>query len=57
MLNRDLRYEKCTGNNCTLEIKKDFTKVVDNFSEFDEECLIETKELKNILNYAQVVNR
>lgn len=46
VLKGESSYEECTGNNCTLEIKKDITKIIDNYSEDEEECIIETIELK-----------
>ncbi|BAD66326.1 hypothetical protein CAY60_016335 [Shouchella clausii] len=42
-------YEECTGNNCTLEISQDITKILDNYSEEEDECVIETKELVKII--------
>lgn len=51
-------YEECTGNNCTLEIKQDITKILDNYSEEGDECVIETKELKKIIElWAEKINR
>lgn len=49
VLSRESNYEECTGNNCTLEINQDITKIIDNYSEEEEECLIETKELEKII--------
>ncbi|MDL5041992.1 hypothetical protein [Heyndrickxia coagulans] len=49
VLNDESIYEECTGNNCTLEIKKDFTNITDNYSDEDDECIIETKELVKII--------
>lgn len=49
VLQGESNYEECTGNNCTLEINKDFTKVIDNYSENEEECIIETHELEKII--------
>lgn len=49
VLKGESSYEECTGNNCTLEIKKDITKIIDNYSEDEEECIIETIELKKII--------
>jgi hypothetical protein len=42
-------FEECTGNNCTLEINKDVTMIIDNFNEDDDECEIETSELEKII--------
>ncbi|QGM30573.1 hypothetical protein [Psychrobacillus sp. FSL K6-2843] len=53
LINKVLRgesnYEECTGNNCTLEINQDITKILDNFSEEEDECIIETNELVKII--------
>ncbi|MGB3782493.1 hypothetical protein ACQKGA_25365 [Priestia megaterium] len=44
-------YEELTGNACTIEIKYDVTKIVNEYAEEDQKpyCLIETAELKQIL--------
>ncbi|MEW9676911.1 hypothetical protein ABRT01_12125 [Lentibacillus sp. L22] len=50
VLNGDSNFEECTGNNCTLEIRRHITKIIDNYSdEEDEECTIETNELETII--------
>jgi hypothetical protein len=42
-------YEEVTGNSCTAEIKPDFTKIFNNFTLEEVECLIETSELKQLI--------
>jgi len=44
-------YEELTGNACTIEIKYDVTKIVNEYAEENQKayCLIETAELKQIL--------
>ena len=49
VLSGESNYEECTGNNCSLEINKDTTLIIDHFSDEDEECVIETKELEQII--------
>jgi hypothetical protein len=50
VLSGESNYEESTGNNCTLEINKETTKIIDNFSiEGESECVIETNELKKII--------
>lgn len=49
VLSGESNYEECTGNNCTLEIYRETTKIIDNYSEEDDECVIETIELKQII--------
>ncbi|MEW9676884.1 hypothetical protein ABRT01_11985 [Lentibacillus sp. L22] len=49
VLNSESDFEECTDNNCTLEIKQGITKIIDNYSEEeDEECLIEQMNLKGL---------
>lgn len=49
VLKGESKYEEGTGNNCTLEINYNVTRIIDNYSEEDEECVIETSELKKII--------
>jgi len=51
VLNGESEYEEFTGNVCCLEIKKDYTKIVDILDEDDEvePCIIETKELREFI--------
>lgn len=49
VLTGESNYEECTGNNCTLEINQDITKILDNYSEEEDECIIETNELEKII--------
>ncbi|MDG5471407.1 hypothetical protein P6709_06585 [Jeotgalibacillus sp. ET6] len=51
-------YEEGTGNNCTLKINQEITKILDNYSEEEDECEIETNELKKIIElWAEKINR
>ncbi|MDR7242792.1 hypothetical protein [Priestia megaterium] len=51
VLSKQSSYEELTGNACTIEIKYDVTKIVNEYAEEDQKayCLIETAELKQIL--------
>ncbi|MCM3196506.1 hypothetical protein ABIC37_005815 [Priestia megaterium] len=51
VLSEQSSYEELTGNACTIEIKYDVTKIVNEYAEEDQKasCLIETTELKQIL--------
>ncbi|MGM0876565.1 MAG: hypothetical protein ACQEWV_17850 [Bacillota bacterium] len=49
VLKGESSYEECTGNNCTLEINANYTKIIDNYSEDEDECIIETSELEKII--------
>ncbi|WP_368492889.1 hypothetical protein AB4J90_17670 [Geobacillus thermodenitrificans] len=45
VLSGESNYEESTGNNCTLEINKETTKIIEG----ESECVIETNELKKII--------
>ncbi|AUO10448.1 hypothetical protein [Priestia megaterium] len=51
VLSKQSSYEELTGNACTIEIKYDVTKIVNEHAEEEQKanCLIETAELKQIL--------
>ncbi|MCF8886926.1 MULTISPECIES: hypothetical protein [Priestia] len=51
VLSKQSSYEELIGNACTIEIKYDVTKIVNEYAEEDQKpyCLIETAELKQIL--------
>ncbi|MBG9472353.1 hypothetical protein [Priestia megaterium] len=51
VLSKQSSYEELTGNACTIEIKYDVTKIVNEYVEENQKeyCLIETAELKQIL--------
>jgi hypothetical protein len=49
VLSGESNYEECTGNNCTLEIHQEMTTIFDNYSEEESVCVIETNELKKII--------
>jgi len=51
VLSKKSSYEELTGNACTIEIKYDVTKIVNEYAEEVQKlyCLIETAELKQIL--------
>jgi hypothetical protein len=40
---------EAAGNVCRLEIKKDFTRVVDTLADDENECMIETEELRELI--------
>jgi|HigsolmetaGSP12D_1036236.scaffolds.fasta_scaffold00145_13 hypothetical protein len=41
--------EEITGNVCTLEIGREFTRVSDSLADDSETCVIETSELKELI--------
>jgi len=51
VLSKQSSYKELTGNACTIEIKYDVTKIVNEYAEEVQKlyCLIETAELKQIL--------
>lgn len=51
VLSKKSSYEELTGNACTIEIKYDVTKIMNEYAEEEQNanCLIETAELKQIL--------
>lgn len=51
VLSKQSSYEELTVNACTIEIKYDVTKIVNEYAEENQKeyCLIKTAELKQIL--------
>ena len=49
VLQDKVSYAGAGGNVCRLEIRKDFTKVIDTLSGDENECLIETEELRELI--------
>jgi hypothetical protein len=51
VLSCEAPYSEAGGNVCRLEIKKDFTRVIDTLAddETENECLIETEELRELI--------
>ena len=42
-------YQEVGGNVCALEIRQDFTRVVDTLSDEETPCVIETEELRQLI--------
>ncbi|WP_144635517.1 hypothetical protein [Priestia megaterium] len=51
VLSEQSSYEELTGNACTIEIKYDVTKIVNEYAEEDQKayCLMDTTELRQLL--------
>jgi hypothetical protein len=59
VLSDEKPYEEAAGNVCRLEIKKDFTRIIDTLAEADakNECTIETEELRElIVTWSELIN-
>lgn len=42
-------YQEVGGNVCALEIRQDFTRVVDTLADEETSCVIETEELRQLI--------
>ncbi|WP_255906696.1 hypothetical protein [Priestia aryabhattai] len=51
VLSEQSSYEELTGNACTIEIKYDVKKIVNEYAEEDQKayCLLDTTELRQLL--------
>lgn len=59
VLSGEKPFEEAAGNVCRLEIKKDFTRVIDTLAEAEttNECTLETEELRELITvWSELIN-